>query len=244
MALFNTPEHVGAGAALRSVTDRAHYNHGDTGRILNLPQDDKESYRRSSPICFAKGLEDPLLIAHGMVDTNVQFQDVVQLAQRRIELGKEGWEMAVYPVENHGFTRPSSWTDEYRRILELFETRSRRTGARRGDERQCAGERGFMAERWRERYAKPGGKCCQRTAGRPAPGTTTANSSAAPAAIAAPSMNAASGLARCQTRPKITEAGRAARPTAAWYQPYAAPRRDAGTRSATSAFSTPSVIPK
>src|SRR5690606_6416408 len=121
MALFTEPEYFGAGAALRSVTDWAHYNHGYTGRILNLPQDDSLSYHRSSPIFFAEGLEDPLLIAHGMVDTNVHFQDVVRLSQRLIELGKTGWEMAVYPGENHGFVRPSSWTDEYRRILKLFD---------------------------------------------------------------------------------------------------------------------------
>ncbi len=121
MALFTAPESFGAGAALRAVTDWAHYNHWYTGRILNLPHDDDEAYRRSSPIYFAEGLEDPLLIAHGMVDTNVHFQDVVRLAQRLIELGKTNWEMAVYPVENHGFVEPSSWTDEYRRILELFE---------------------------------------------------------------------------------------------------------------------------
>lgn len=121
MALFNAPAEFGAGAALRAVTDWAHYNHGYTGRILNLPQDDTLAYRRSSPIFFAEGLEDPLLIAHGMVDTNVHFQDVVRLAQRLIELGKTEWEMAVYPVEDHGFVRPDSWTDEYRRILELFE---------------------------------------------------------------------------------------------------------------------------
>ena len=121
MALFNAPEHFGAGAALRSVTDWAHYNHPYTGRILNFPQTDSVAYRQSSPIYFAEGLEDPLLIAHGMVDVNVHFQDVVRLAQRLIELGKEGWEMAVYPVEDHAFVRPSSWTDEYRRIFELFE---------------------------------------------------------------------------------------------------------------------------
>jgi dipeptidyl aminopeptidase/acylaminoacyl peptidase len=121
MALFTAPKDFGAGAALRAVTDWAHYNHGYTGRILNQPQDDTTSYRRSSPIFFAEGLEDPLLIAHGMVDTNVHFQDVVRLAQRLIELGKTEWEMAVYPVEDHGFVRPDSWTDEYRRILELFE---------------------------------------------------------------------------------------------------------------------------
>jgi dipeptidyl aminopeptidase/acylaminoacyl peptidase len=121
MALFTRPEFFGAGAALRSVTDWAHYNHGYTARILNEPQSDSTAYRRSSPIFFAEGLEDPLLIAHGMIDTNVHFQDVVRLAQRLIELGKDRWEMAVYPVEDHGFVRPDSWTDEYRRILELFD---------------------------------------------------------------------------------------------------------------------------
>ncbi len=121
MALFTAADDFGAGAALRSVTDWAHYNHGYTGRILNLPQDDSLAYRQSSPIYFAEGLEDPLLIAHGMVDVNVHFSDVVRLAQRLVELGKTDWEMAVYPVEDHAFVEPTSWTDEYRRILELFE---------------------------------------------------------------------------------------------------------------------------
>lgn len=121
MALFTQGQYFGAGAALRSVTDWAHYNHGYTASILNEPQADSVAYRRSSPIYFAEGLADPLLIAHGMVDVNVHFQDVVRLAQRLIELGKTDWEMAVYPVEDHGFVRPDSWTDEYRRILELFE---------------------------------------------------------------------------------------------------------------------------
>jgi dipeptidyl aminopeptidase/acylaminoacyl peptidase len=121
MALFTAPQWFGAGAALRPVTDWAHYNHPYTARILNQPQDDGEAYRRSSPIHLAEGLRAPLLIAHGMVDVNVHFQDVVRLVQRLIELGKERWELAVYPVEDHGFVRPDSWTDQYRRILELFE---------------------------------------------------------------------------------------------------------------------------
>ena len=121
MALFTQADHFAAGAALRSVTDWAHYNHGYTGRILNLPQEDSVAYRQSSPIYFAEGLQDPLLILHGMVDTNVHFSDVVRLTQRLIELGKTNWELAVYPVEDHAFVEPTSWTDEYRRILELFE---------------------------------------------------------------------------------------------------------------------------
>ena len=120
MAMFTEPDTFTAGAALRSVTDWAHYNHGYTSNILNEPINDPIAYRRSSPIYFAEGLEGDLLIAHGMVDVNVHFQDVVRLSQRLIELGKDNWEMAIYPVEDHGFVEPSSWTDEYSRILKLF----------------------------------------------------------------------------------------------------------------------------
>jgi dipeptidyl aminopeptidase/acylaminoacyl peptidase len=122
MALFNESESFKSGAALRSVTDWAHYNHGYTANILNTPEEDPIAYRRSSPIYFAEGLKGNLLIAHGMVDVNVHFQDVVRLAQRLIELEKDNWEMAIYPVEDHGFVEPSSWTDEYKRILKLFNT--------------------------------------------------------------------------------------------------------------------------
>ncbi len=126
MAMFTAPETFAAGAALRPVTDWAHYNHNYTSNILNEPQEDAEAYRKSSPIYFAEGLRGALLICHGMVDVNVHFQDSVRLAQRLIELGKENWELAVYPVEDHGFVENSSWADEYRRILKLFETNLKR----------------------------------------------------------------------------------------------------------------------
>ncbi|MBK6623263.1 MAG: prolyl oligopeptidase family serine peptidase [Saprospirales bacterium] len=121
MALFNSPGTFKCGAALRSVTDWAHYNHAYTANILNTPLEDSIAYRKSSPIYFAEGLQDRLLILHGMVDDNVQFQDVVRLSQRLIELGKENWEFAVFPVESHGFVEPSSWTDEYKRVFKLFQ---------------------------------------------------------------------------------------------------------------------------
>ncbi len=120
MAMFNAPETFQCGAALRSVTDWAHYNHPYTSNILNTPAEDSIAYRRSSPIYFADGLKGRLVMLHGMVDTNVQFQDVVRLSQRLIELGKTNWDLAVFPMEGHGFVEPSSWADEYRRIYEMF----------------------------------------------------------------------------------------------------------------------------
>jgi dipeptidyl aminopeptidase/acylaminoacyl peptidase len=121
MALFTQPDVIKAGAALRPVTDWSHYNHGYTANILNIPQEDSIAYARSSPINFASGLKNHLLICHGMVDVNVHFQDAVRLSQKLIELGKDNWEMAAYPMEDHGFVEPSSWTDEYKRILKLFD---------------------------------------------------------------------------------------------------------------------------
>lgn len=121
MGLFTSPGTFAAGAALRPVTDWAHYNHGYTSNILNTPAEDSIAYRKSSPLYFAEGLKDNLLICHGVVDVNVHFQDVVRLNQRLIELGKDNWQVAMYPVEDHGFVEPSSWTDEYKRIFKLFE---------------------------------------------------------------------------------------------------------------------------
>ena len=121
MAMFTQADAFAAGAALRPVSDWALYNQGYTADILNLPQTDTAAYRRSSPIYFADGLKGALLICHGMVDTNVEFSDTVRLVQRLIELRKDNWQLAVYPVENHSFTEASSWADEYKRILALFE---------------------------------------------------------------------------------------------------------------------------
>ncbi|RYF91486.1 MAG: S9 family peptidase, partial [Chitinophagaceae bacterium] len=121
MAMFTKPGVFAAGAALRPVTDWANYNHGYTSNILNEPFTDTLAYRRSSPLYFADGLQGHLLMCHGMLDVNVHYQDVVKLTQRLIELKKENWELASYPMEDHGFVEPSSWTDEYKRIFKLFE---------------------------------------------------------------------------------------------------------------------------
>ena len=121
MALFRSPGTFKAGAALRPVADWTQYNHEYTSNILNTPDIDPEAYKVSSPIEYAAGLQDNLLIAHGMIDDNVFFRDSVMLTQKLIELRKDKWELAPYPLEKHGFVHPDSWFDEYRRIDELFE---------------------------------------------------------------------------------------------------------------------------
>jgi len=122
MSMFTDPDLFASGSAIRLVSDWAYYNHGYTSNILNTPEDDAIAYERSSPIYFAEGLKNPLLINAPMVDDNVFFEDTVRLVQRLIELEKQDFETAIYPVEPHGFVQPSSWLDEYRRIYKLFES--------------------------------------------------------------------------------------------------------------------------
>lgn len=120
MALFRAPGVFKAGAALRPVADWTQYNHQYTSNILNTPDLDPQAYRISSPIEYADGLQDRLLIAHGMIDDNVFFKDSVDMAQKLIELHKDNWSLAPYPLERHSFTRADSWLDEYKRVLDLF----------------------------------------------------------------------------------------------------------------------------
>ncbi len=122
MALFTAPDVFASGAALRSVTDWAHYNHGYTASILNTPVEDSLAYAKSSPINFAEGLKGNLLMCHGVMDDNVHFQDIVRMTERLIDLGKDNWELAIYPLEHHSFVDPDCWTDEYKRIFKLFQT--------------------------------------------------------------------------------------------------------------------------
>ncbi|GAB2868060.1 S9 family peptidase [Pseudoduganella ginsengisoli] len=121
MALLRQPDLFKAGAALRPVTDWTTYNHEYTANILNTPDVDPEAYKKSSPIEYAENLKGHLLIAHGMVDDNVFYQDSVRMAQRLIELKKDNWELASYPLERHAYVQPESWYDQYRRIYKLFE---------------------------------------------------------------------------------------------------------------------------
>jgi dipeptidyl aminopeptidase/acylaminoacyl peptidase len=127
MGLLRAPEVFKSGAALRPVTDWTTYNHEYTANILNTPDIDPEAYKVSSPIEYAQNLRGNLLIAHGMVDDNVFFQDSVRMAQRLIELKKDNWELAPYPLERHSFVQPESWYDEYRRIYQLFERTLKQT---------------------------------------------------------------------------------------------------------------------
>ena len=125
MSQFRYPGIFAAGVARAPVTDWAHYSDDWTSRILGDPQTDTAAYRRSSPIYYAEGLRDHLLIAHGLVDDNVHFQDTARLVQRLIELGKD-FDVMYYPTEPHVVASEVSRLDESKRAARYFERYLRR----------------------------------------------------------------------------------------------------------------------
>ena len=82
----------------------------------------------SSPILSAaRGPLESDPVRRDSVTVRAEFlQDSARLAQRLIELRKENWELAAYPVEGHAFEEETSWADEYSRILKLFDTNLKR----------------------------------------------------------------------------------------------------------------------
>ena len=123
MALFTSPDTFAAGAALRPVTDWAHYNHGYTSNILNepqarcrgLPQELADLLRRRAEGAAADRAR------HGGRQRALPGFGAPGAAADRIAEGELG-ACASYPVEDHGFVEATSWADEYKRILKLFET--------------------------------------------------------------------------------------------------------------------------
>jgi dipeptidyl aminopeptidase/acylaminoacyl peptidase len=115
MALFTAPERWAVGCALRSVTDWRTYHPGYTVPRLGRPSTHPDAYARSSPIDLVDGLSDPLLVLHGMMDSNVFAQDSIRLIEALIDRDKE-FDAMLYPSQGHAFEDGEHWLDEYRRI--------------------------------------------------------------------------------------------------------------------------------
>ncbi|MCP4725877.1 MAG: prolyl oligopeptidase family serine peptidase, partial [bacterium] len=115
MALCLKGEYFACGVSLRCLSDWKNYHSAFVHPILGKPQDNPEEYKESSPITHAEKLTKPLLLMHGLVDNNSYAQESIKFAERLIQAGID-FEFMLYPSQNHGFTDPESWIDEYRRI--------------------------------------------------------------------------------------------------------------------------------
>lgn len=126
MTLLTKPGVFDTGVAVASVTDWKSYNEWYTRRRLGLVKDDKDKFfEKTSPITYASGLKDNLLLIHGMLDDNVLFQDDARLVQRLIDNGKY-FSVMYYPRDDHGIGKDTSRPHVYGTILRyLYEKLNR-----------------------------------------------------------------------------------------------------------------------
>jgi hypothetical protein len=82
-----------SGAALRSVTDWAHYNHGYTGNIL-IPGNRSDAYKKKFSIYFADNLQGNLLMLHEW--WTIMLSIKMSFITAFIELGKKNWSLSSF----------------------------------------------------------------------------------------------------------------------------------------------------
>jgi len=117
MTLLTKPGVFDTGVAVASVTDWKTYNEWYTRRRLGLVKDDKDKiFEKTSPITYASGLKDRLLLVHGILDDNVLFQDDARLVQRLIDAGKY-FDVMYYPRDDHGIGKDTSRPHVMGRII-------------------------------------------------------------------------------------------------------------------------------
>jgi len=94
-----------AGVVGAPVADWRDYDSVYTERLMKLPKNNPDGYRRTAPRFAADRLQGRMLLLHGTVDDNVHLQNSVQFAYELQRAGKP-FEMMVYAKQRHGFTDP------------------------------------------------------------------------------------------------------------------------------------------
>jgi dipeptidyl-peptidase-4 len=88
MSLFKLPDVFAAGVSGAPVTDWALYDTHYTERYLGTPQNNADGYEASGVFPYAKDLDAPLLLIHGMADDNVLFTNSTKLMKTLQDEGK------------------------------------------------------------------------------------------------------------------------------------------------------------
>ena len=121
MSLFTEPEAFAAGVSGAPVTDWTLYDTHYTERYLGTPQNNAEGYEASGVFPYAKNLDAPLLIIHGMADDNVLFTNSTKWFKTLQDEGRP-FDMMTYPGSKHSLTRvPESGKHALSHILRFFE---------------------------------------------------------------------------------------------------------------------------
>jgi len=88
--------------AISPVTNWRYYDTIYTERFMRTPQENPDGYDENSPLFYADHMQGKFMLAHGMVDDNVHFQNSVDFSDALIGAGKD-FEILIYRDNAHGF---------------------------------------------------------------------------------------------------------------------------------------------
>ncbi|MFN8219779.1 MAG: prolyl oligopeptidase family serine peptidase [Fimbriimonadales bacterium] len=121
MCMYTAPDVFKLGIAGAGPTEWQNYNTWYTGGVIGFSRlgnpNDLDKYSLTK---LAKNLKGPLMLLHGMEDTNVLFQDTVKVYQALLQAGKGPLvELVLDPTGSHGLGGDIKTKDRYR-IYEGF----------------------------------------------------------------------------------------------------------------------------
>lgn len=104
MCMYTAPDVFTLGIAGAGPTEWQNYNNWySTGAIGPVPNAKPEDLDKYSLTYLAKNLRSPLLLLHGMEDTNVLFQDTIKVYRKLLQYGRGPLvELALDPTGSHG----------------------------------------------------------------------------------------------------------------------------------------------
>ena len=119
-SLFKKPGLFQAGVAGAPATDPRYYGSDDVA-ITRTPATHPEVFDRGRAAQYVAGLQDPLLIIHGMADDVVPFQTSVMLTQELVKAHKR-FEFAFTPTATHAWAaKEDDAIYFYGRLVDFFE---------------------------------------------------------------------------------------------------------------------------
>ncbi len=118
ISMFKNPGIFACGIAGAPATN---VFHAFPGQMEVMKSVDKKAYENSSAYFWSQGLEAPVMIIHGILDTTVLFMDSVNLVQKMIREGKDV-DFVVLPQSRHGWDLGPSYQTlfAFRKMIDFF----------------------------------------------------------------------------------------------------------------------------
>ncbi|WP_298444099.1 S9 family peptidase [uncultured Ferrimonas sp.] len=120
MMMFKAGDHFAAGISGAPVTDWRLYDTHYTERYLGHPDKVPKAYEQASVFPYAKQLDKPLLIYHGMADDNVLFSNTTALIQQLQDHNKQ-FELMTYPGKKHSLRGKKTRTHWHTMMATFFD---------------------------------------------------------------------------------------------------------------------------